>query len=153
MKSRVVTSPEEICSIIGKCQVCHVGMADSGGNPYVLPMNFGFDGQTVYLHSSRNGKKIELLQNNPSVCIAFSTDHLLRFQSEEMACSYSMRYRSVLAFGKVEFIEDEKQKRKILSIIMKNYSPKEFIFNAPSVREVCCWQVSVEKFDCRVYGY
>lgn len=153
MKSRVVTSPEEIRAIISKCQVCHVGMADDKGNPYVLPMNFGFDGETVYFHSSGKGKKIDLLHGHPFVCIVFSTDHLLRFQHEDMACSYSMKYRSVLAYGKVEFITNDEQKKKILSVIMKNYASKEFTFNPPSVREVCCWQVKVERFECRVYGY
>ena len=153
MKSRIITSPDEINAIIGKCQVCHVAMIDNEGKPYVLPFNFGFENGVIYFHSSRNGKKIDILQNHPSICVAFSCDYLLRSQNKEVACSYSMKYRSVLAYGKVEFIEDHDQKMKALAIVMKNYTSQEFLLNPPSVREVCCLNMKVEKFECRVYGY
>jgi uncharacterized protein len=153
MKSRVVTSPEEIRDIIRHCRVCHVAMTDPEGKPYLLPFNFGFEEGVIYFHSSRKGKKIEILENNPSLCVNFGADYVLRYQNEEVACSYSMKYRSVLAYGKAEFVEDMEQKVKALSVIMKNYSPKEFAFNSPSVREVLVWRMKVERFECRVYGY
>jgi uncharacterized protein len=153
MKSRIITSQDEINAIIGKCQVCHVGMVDNEGKPYVLPFNFGYDEGVIYFHSSRHGKKIDILQGHPFLCVAFSTDYLLRSQNEDVACSYSMKYRSVLAYGKVEFIEDPDRKMKALAIIMKNYSSREFLLNSPSVREVNCWIMKVEKFECKVYGY
>jgi len=153
MKSKVIDKQEEITSIINKCQVCHVAMVDQQGKPYLVPMNFGFEEGVIYLHSSRSGKKIEILKNNPEVCIEFSTDYFLRYQNEDVACSWSMKYRSVLAYGKVAFIEDEPEKVNHLNIIMINYTPKEFKYNPPSIREVCCWKVIVERFEGRVYGY
>jgi uncharacterized protein len=153
MKNKIVTNQKEIMEIIGKCQFCHVSMVGPDGKPYVIPMNFGFENGIIYLHSSRKGKKIDLLRSNPNVCIAFSTDHFLRYQSEDVACSYSMKYRSVLAHGKVEFVEDTDEKTSHLRIIMKNYTPKEFSFNLPAIHEVCCWKVIVSNFEGRVYGY
>ena len=153
MKSKVIDKQEEITSIINKCQVCHVAMVDQQGNPYLVPMNFGFEEGVIYLHSSRSGKKIEILKNNPEVCIEFSTDYFLRYQNEDVACSWSMKYRSVLAYGRVTFIEDETEKVNHLNMIMRNYTPKDFKYNPPSIREVCCWKIVVEKFEGRIYGY
>jgi uncharacterized protein len=153
MRHRILTNIIEIEEIIKKCHVCHVAMVDLDGKPYVVPMNFGFEEGIIYLHSSRIGKKIEILKANPEVCVAFSTDYLLRYQNENVACSWSMKYRSVLAYGKVTFIEDDLQKVNHMNIIMKNYSPKEFKYNPPSIREVCCWKVIVNKFEGRVFGY
>ncbi|MCX6252453.1 MAG: pyridoxamine 5'-phosphate oxidase family protein [Bacteroidetes bacterium] len=153
MKSNQLVKQEDIEAVIRKCNVCHIGMIDTEGQPYVLPMNFGYDNGVIYLHSSQKGKKITILTNNPQVCIEFSTDYLLRFQSEEMACSYSMKYRSVLAYGKVEFVEDPEEKIPHLNIIMKNYTPREFTYGLPSLKEVCCWKVKVEKFEGKVFGY
>ena len=153
MKSKAIEKQEDIYEIIKKCQVCHVAMVDQEGKPYLVPMNFGFEEGTIYLHSSRNGKKIEILKNCPEVCIEFSTDYLLRYQNEDVACSWSMKYRSVLAYGKVTFIEDESEKVNHLNMIMRNYTPKEFKYNPPSIREVCCWKIVVEKFEGRIYGY
>jgi len=153
MKNRILTNLSEIDGIIKKCLFCHVAMVDQNGLPYVLPLNFGYNDGIVYLHSSQHGKKIDILKNNNNVIVAFSTDHLLRFQSEDVACSYSMKYRSVLASGKVEFIEDPEQKMIALNFIMKQYSPKEFSYNMPSIHEVCCWKIVLEKIEGRVYGY
>jgi nitroimidazol reductase NimA-like FMN-containing flavoprotein (pyridoxamine 5'-phosphate oxidase superfamily) len=149
----MLTNSKEIEEIIKKCQVCHVAMVDPEGKPYLVPMNFGFEEGVIYLHSSRVGKKIGILKNNPEVCIEFSTDYLLRYQNENVACSWSMKYRSVLAYGKVTFIEDDQQKANHLDLIMKNYSPGEFKYNPPSIREVCCWKVNVERFEGRVFGH
>ena len=153
MKHRTLTNNKEIEEIIRKCQFCHVAMVDEDGKPYIVPMNFGFEEGVIYLHSSRIGKKIGILKNNPDVCIEFSTDCLLRYQNEDVACSWTMKYRSVLAYGRVTFIEDAEQKVFHLNIIMKNYTPREFKYNPPSIREVCCWKVNVERFEGRVYGY
>jgi hypothetical protein len=128
-------------------------MVDPNGKPYLVPMNFGFEEDVVYLHSAQTGKKIDILKANPGVCINFTTDHLLRYQNEDVACSWSMKYRSVLVYGKVEFVEDPGQKIIHLNQVMKNYSPKEFKYNPPSLKEVCCWRVKVEKFEGRIFGY
>jgi len=153
MRSRTIDKKEEIIEIIRKCQVCHVAMVDNEGKPYLIPMNFGFDQDVVYLHSSRIGKKIDILKNNPNVCINFTTDHVLRYQAEKVACSWSMKYRSVLVYGKIEFIEETEEKIAHLDQVMKKYTPGEFKYNPPSLREVCCWKVVVEKYEGRVYGY
>jgi uncharacterized protein len=153
MKSRLLTNPSEITDIIKKCLFCHIAMVDQEGLPYVLPFNFGYDDGVIYLHSSQHGKKIGVLKNNHNVCIAFSTDHVLRYQSEDVACSYTMKYKSVIATGKVEFIEDADQKITALNFIMKQYTPKDFQYNLPSIKEVCCWKVKIDKIEGRVYGY
>lgn len=153
MRRRDINDLKEIRNIIKKCQVCTVAMVDKEGNPYLIPMNFGFEEDTIYLHSAKEGKKIEILKNNAQVCINFTTDHLLRYQNEGVACSWSMKYRSVLVYGRVEFVEDLEEKVQHLNKVMKNYTDKEFKYNQPSLREVCCWKVKVEKFEGRTFGY
>jgi nitroimidazol reductase NimA-like FMN-containing flavoprotein (pyridoxamine 5'-phosphate oxidase superfamily) len=64
-----------------------------------------------------------------------------------------MKYRSVLAYGKVEFIEDPQQKIRIMNIVMKNYVTAEFIYNPPSMNEVCCWIVKIDKLEGKINGY
>jgi uncharacterized protein len=153
MKNRPLVNPEEITAIIKKCLFCHVAMVDADGMPYVLPMNFGYGEGVIYLHSSQHGRKIDILKNNNNVCVAFNTDQELRYQSAEVACSWSMKYRSVIASGNVFFIEDPDEKKKALNFIMKQYTQKEFSYNPPSIKEVCCWKVVIDKIDGRVYGY
>jgi uncharacterized protein len=153
MKNRPITTKAEQEKIIRSCQVCNIAMIDTEGKPYVIPMNFGFDGEFVYLHGSATGKKVDSLKNHQDVCIAFSIDHELRYVNEEVACSWSMRYRSVLVYGKAEIVSDPDEKIKCLEVIMAHYAERKFEFSAPAVREVMVFRVKIEKMDGRIYGY
>lgn len=153
MKNKTLDNPRDILDIIQNCDVCYVSMVDQDNKPYVIPMNFGFVDNTILLHSSKQGKKIEILKNQPEVCIVFSTDHQLRWQNEDVACSWSMKYRSVLAYGKVEFIDTIAEKESIFRQFMKNYSPKEFKFSKPSLEEVQVMKVPIDKIEGRAYGF
>lgn len=154
MKYRMINLQSAKDEIVRKCQVCYVSMVDLHGEPYVLPFNFGYDGEYIYLHSAQSGKKISILEKNPSVCIAFSTDHELYHQSEKMACSYGMKYRSVLIRGSVEFLDGDDDKMQALNHIMKQYTGQEdFTYGIPSVRNVMVFRVRVEQMEARVFGY
>jgi len=153
MRRREISNEAELLEIIKSCQWCHLAMMDTDGSPYVIPMNFGFRDRVIYMHGAQHGKKIIALRQHPAVCINFSTDHLLRYQNEEVACSWSMKYRSVLVYGNAEFITETEEKIAALNIIMAQYSDKAFQFNPPSIREVNVWQVIIEKIEGRIYGY
>ena len=153
MRHRLLTDRSEMEGIIRKCQVCHIAMVDPDGLPYVLPFNFGYEGNIIYFHSGKLGKKMDILAHDPNVCVEFSTDYLLRFQNEKVGCSYTMKYRSVLAYGKVEFIHDPEQKIRIMDIVMKNYTSGEFKYNTPSMTEVCCWIVRIDRLEGKINGY
>jgi nitroimidazol reductase NimA-like FMN-containing flavoprotein (pyridoxamine 5'-phosphate oxidase superfamily) len=153
MKKRDLTFKPELEAIIKKCESCNLAMVDKDGKPYVLPMNFGLEGDYIYFHSAREGKKVDILNANPEVCISFSTDHQLRWVNEEVACSWGMKYRSVLAYGKVEFIDDYDKKEEALKVIMKNYSDLDFTFNAPAVNDVLVFRVKVDQLHGRALGY
>ena len=153
MKTRAITSKQELVDVIQRCQVCHLSMVDLEGKPYGIPMNFGFKDDVIYLHGAQHGKKIDILKQHPEVCINFTTDHVLRYQTEEVACSWSMKYRSVLCYGKAEFITDPDEKIAVFHIVMGQYTTGEFKFNPPAIREVCVWKINVVKFEGRAYGY
>ena len=153
MKPRTVKLQEEINKIIDKCDAGYLGMTDPENRPYVIPMNFGLDGDHIYLHSAKEGRKIGILKNNNRVTMAFSTDHQMYIRNEKVACSYTMKYRSVLAHGYVEFIEEPEDKIYGLNVIMKHYSDKDFSYNAPAVNNVCVFRIVVEEFEARAYGY
>jgi uncharacterized protein len=153
MRAKQLSLQRDIDEIIGKCNVCYIGMVDMEFHPYVVPFNFGYKDGIIYLHSSNHGLKLDILHQHPLVCVVFSADHLLKAQSEQVACSYSMHYRSVQAFGEVEFVEDREQKIEILNMIMANYTDREFSYNEPSLREVCTFKVKVNRFSGKVFGY
>ena len=153
MRARAILDKKELVDVIQRSQFCHLSLVDEQGKPYVIPMNFGFRDDVIYLHGAQHGRKIDILKNNPSVCINFTTDHLLRYQNEEVACSWSMKYRSVLCYGDAEFITEPEEKIAAFHIVMAQYTDRDFTFNPPAIREVCVWKVRVLRMDGRAYGY
>jgi uncharacterized protein len=152
MKARAISEKKELVDVIQRSQSCHLSMVDLEGKPYVIPMNFGYRDDVIYLHGAQHGKKIDILQRHPEVCINFTTDHMLRYQNETVACSWSMKYRSVLCYGRAEFIMEPEAKIAAFRIVMSQYTKGEFKFNPPSIREVNVWRVKIEKIEGRAYG-
>ncbi len=152
MKTVTHNNKELIESIIRKCDICFIGVVTPDNMPYVLPMNFGFENDVIYLHSAPSGKVITCLEQNPNICITFSTDHQLAFQHPQVACSYRMKSKSVVAMGRVSFVDGMEEKRIALNIIMKQYSEKEFQYSDPAVRNVKIWKVPVDEITCKEFG-
>ncbi len=142
---------EKIEAIIRKCDICFVGVVD-GDVPYVLPMNFGFKDNVIYIHSAPEGRIIDILNKNKNVCVTWSTDHELAFQHPEVACSYRMKSKSVIAWGKVKFQEDFAKKEKALNILMEQYSDKQFKYSNPAIRNVKIWEIPIDKVTCKEFG-
>jgi nitroimidazol reductase NimA-like FMN-containing flavoprotein (pyridoxamine 5'-phosphate oxidase superfamily) len=153
MKRRILDFRPEIEAIIAKCDVCSLAMSMPDGRPYVVIMNFGFKDGVFYFHSAPYGLKINLLREFPEVCIALSTDHQLRWQNEQVACSYGMKYRSVLARGSVEFISAIEDKVVALNCIMAQYTKRAFEYKLPSLENVCVFKLVPETIEARAYGY
>jgi len=122
-KDMEVSGFQEIIDIIGKCDVLHLGIIDEG-KPYIVPLNFGYrvDGQqvTFYFHSAKQGRKIDALKKNPSVCFEMECSTSL-YRDEEGPCKWTMQYESVMGEGEIVFIEDEREKEAAFTNIMKTH--------------------------------
>jgi hypothetical protein len=154
MKSRSELSKSEIDEIINKCETCVIGMTDLDGSPYVLPFNFGYKNDKLYIHSGPTGKKISLWEKDSRVCISFSTDYKLNVRHENVACSYSMRYRSVLVYGDVVPITNLEEKAHALNVVMEKYSGRyDFTYNRPALENVRVFEIRFRKVEGRIYGY
>ncbi len=153
MRVQQITDKEEMAAVISRCKVCHLAMVDENGKPYLVPMNFGYEQGYIYLHGAQQGRKMDILSKNPAVAVNFTTDHELQYQSEHVACSYSMKYRSVTVEGDIEFIEDRDQKIRALDIIMAQYSNREFKYNDPALREVSTYRVIIKEMTGRKMHY
>ena len=117
-KDKEITDSKEIRKIIEDAVYCNVAMCQNN-NPYVVPMNFGFQEDYVYLHSVNEGWKIDILKENPQVCIAIVQK--VQFIKSLNICRSSMKYNSVLIFGKAEFILDQIEREKALGFIVRHY--------------------------------
>lgn len=152
MKTYSIEEKEQIERILKSGQICFVGFSDKDGIPYVLPMNYGYKDDTIYLHSGPQGKALQILEHNPNVCITFCTQPKLIWQHPDVACSYRMQSESVICNGKVVFEENFKKKENILSIIMSQYIDKDFKYSLPAITNVKIWKVSIDSIAAKEFG-
>jgi len=144
-KDKEIVDEKVMISIIEKAIVCRVAMCWQD-EPYVIPMNFGYRGNYIYLHSAGEGRKLDILRNNDKVCIEFDVDvELVRSQE---ACKTSMNYKSVLIFGTAVILKDIAEKKRALDIIMHHYyydSLSVFHFPEDVLEKVVIIKVKFEK--------
>jgi uncharacterized protein len=130
----------EIEAIIREALVCRLAMSENG-RPYVVPLSFGYEDNALYFHGAGEGKKIDILKNNPDVCFEF--DIGAKTVEAEDACFWGMEFKSVIGFGKAFFIDDEKEKEKALAVIMGQYSDRLYTFDEKFIRATAVIKVEI----------
>ena len=110
-------SENESLEILKKGKVAVMAVAGDDDYTYAVPLNYVFDNGYIYVHSAVQGHKIDALKINPkcSLCIVDKDDVI-----PEKFTSY---FRSVIAFGKAEFIMSEETKITALRLLCEKYSP------------------------------
>ena len=120
-KDRLVTDIDVLHRVIRKAHVCRLALVDDD-KPYVVPMNFGFDGTFLYLHAAREGRKLDILRKNNRVCVEFEQD--VELVPGKKPCDYGFRYVTVICHGYAEFVDALEEKRWALHHIITQYEPE-----------------------------
>ena len=143
-KDREVTDIGEIENIIEKAKVVHVGMID-GNVPYVVPMQYGYvfnEGKlTLYLHSAKEGRKIDIIKKNSRVFVELETD-VAPISGGKIPCKYSSAYSSVMGEGTAEIVSDINEKIFGLECIMKTQTGRDFTVSEEMTSAVCVIKIS-----------
>lgn len=106
-----------IDSILDAGFLAHVGFC-LGGQPFVIPMMYGRDGERLYLHGSAASRMLRELETGVAACLTVTlVDGLVLSRS---AFDHSMNYRSIVAFGTARKVVDPEQKVKCLRVISEH---------------------------------
>jgi nitroimidazol reductase NimA-like FMN-containing flavoprotein (pyridoxamine 5'-phosphate oxidase superfamily) len=140
-KEKEITDRSEIVAIIKSCSVCRLAMAD-GRQPYIVPLCFGYRDNTLYFHTGRAGRKLDILRQNPRVCFEFEDG--CDVIAGKTACKWGMRYRSVIGTGTATFVETAVGKTQALDIIMQQYAPGAFEYPADIVDKTTIIKVDID---------
>ena len=136
--------------ILTSAKICRLGMIDNG-LPYVIPFNFGYRENCLYIHSAPEGKKIDILRKNPLVC--FEVEQQADIIEDDVACKWSTLYRSVVGYGNVEIVTDFEEKKRGLEIIMTQHGAKgKMEFNKKEVEFIVFLKVSITSLTGKQSG-
>ena len=137
--------PEEIKAVIRRCNVCRLGLAKDD-QPYIVPVCFGFDGQSLFIHTGTKGRKIEYFEANPQVCFEFE-DQVRVIADSDKPCAWSMAYTSVIGTGRIRELFTEDEKVGGLNQIMTHYSGQAWVMPRQKLESVRVWAVDIESLN------
>lgn len=124
--------------IIDKAQYGVISMID-GEEAYGLPLSLARNGNLLYFHSAKEGRKVDVLAKNPNISIVFVGDKKIpeNYTFEELeemnrdsskaikfiSSVFTTEFESAIVTGKVEKVEDEDEKIKAMRTICEKYTP------------------------------
>ena len=94
-----------------------LALIDGNGYPYTVPLSFVYSNGIIYFHSAKTGHKIDAIKNceKATFCIIDKDD----VKPEK----YTTFYKSIIAFGKVEIIEDAEEALAAIKTLGNKYYP------------------------------
>jgi nitroimidazol reductase NimA-like FMN-containing flavoprotein (pyridoxamine 5'-phosphate oxidase superfamily) len=107
-------------AILDSALVASVGFVQDD-QPVVVPMIYGREGETIYLHGARKARVIRLLEHTDRVCL--NVTHVDGIVFARSAFNSSMNYRSATVFGTARLIEERVGKLHSMRVISEHTMP------------------------------
>lgn len=122
-----IKSYDRVKEFLNAEHVGRVASVDENGFPQIIPMNFAFLDDAVYMHSHVRGEKLDNISRNNKV--GFEADRELEFlpsyfEDPHNASLADTLYISVVIKGTASFVSDREEKTLALNGLMKKYQPE-----------------------------
>jgi nitroimidazol reductase NimA-like FMN-containing flavoprotein (pyridoxamine 5'-phosphate oxidase superfamily) len=118
-KDKMVADEGWIEDVLRNGQVIYLAIATKQGEPYVVPMGYGYADRAIYVHGAKCGLKNDIIASNPSVSFNISTG--VELIKSDTGSNFSMKYRSVTGFGDISELTGLSEKNAALAAIMRQY--------------------------------
>ena len=101
----------------GSCGV--LALSGDDGYPYAVPLSYLYHQGKLYFHCAKSGHKLDALRREPkaSFCVVA--------QDQVAPLEYTTLYRSVIVFGRLRELEDDKEKRAAIEALALKYAPQD----------------------------
>ncbi|MDR1832517.1 MAG: pyridoxamine 5'-phosphate oxidase family protein [Fusobacteriaceae bacterium] len=147
---RAVTEIADLLAILDQCKVCRLAMTD-GEAPYLVPLNYGYTWSegllTLYFHSARAGRKIDILKKTGVACFEVDCEHGL--VEGDAACDYGFTFASVIGVGDVVFLEEKADKIYALNQLMRCQTgvDREYTYHDAHLANTAVYKLVVRDFS------
>jgi hypothetical protein len=122
-----IKSKQKIAEFLNTEHVGRICSIDKDGFPQIIPMNFIFLNDAIYMHSHTKGEKLENIKSNSKV--GFEVDREVEFLPSYFthptdASQADTLYISVVIKGEGIIISDKNEKTLALNGLMEKYQPE-----------------------------
>lgn len=120
-KSREMDSQWAL-QVMRKAPYITVSFVRADGKAYGVPLSLAStDDMTWYFHCAPEGDKLDAIAANPEVCLSAVTKCAPTVGPKDG--SFTLQYRSAIAFGRAELVEDDDEKIAALRAISQRFLP------------------------------
>lgn len=125
--------------VIDKSRYGIISMIDENNEPYEIPLSIVRDGNNLYFHSAKDGKKVKIFDKSPIVSVAFVGEAKIpeNFSKEELdeiakdkskaavliSKVFTTEYESAIVKGKIRLVNNEEERIKAMKLICEKYTP------------------------------
>ena len=122
-----IKSKEKVIEFLSSQQTGRIASIDDNGFPQIIPMNFVFINDAIYMHSHIRGEKLDNIKRNQKV--GFEVDKSLEFLPSYFsdpadASLADTLYISVIIKGNAGIVSDKEEKTNALNGLMEKYQPE-----------------------------
>ncbi|SVB52618.1 uncharacterized protein METZ01_LOCUS205472 [marine metagenome] len=126
-KKLEIKSKEKVVEFLSSQQTGRIASIDENGFPQIIPMNFVFINDVIYMHSHVRGEKLDNIRRNQKV--GFEVDKNLEFlpsyfTDPTYAEFADTLYISVVIKGNASIVSDKDEKTIALNGLMEKYQPE-----------------------------
>ena len=120
--------------VMRKAPYITVSFIRKDGSAYGLPLSLASaeDGRVWYFHCALEGEKLEAIEAHPQVCLSAVSKCSPTVGPKDG--SFTLQYRSAVAFGRAEQVFDEGEKIRALRLICERFLPRHMDAFDESIR-------------------
>jgi nitroimidazol reductase NimA-like FMN-containing flavoprotein (pyridoxamine 5'-phosphate oxidase superfamily) len=119
---RAAYDRQTIDAILDEGLVCHVGLQTDRGFPVVIPLAYGRDGDSVYLHGSAASRLFRGARG-PDIDICMTVTFIDGLVVARSTYNTDINYRSVVIIGRATEVKDLEEKRHGLELMVDQIIP------------------------------
>lgn len=128
--------------VVDKCEYAVLSMVDTEGKPYCVPISIVRKEESIYFHCAKDGKKVESMRKNSTVCIACVGDTCREMDQ------FTTKYESAIVCGRAEEVCLEEEKKMALRMLCERHTPTNMEnFDqaiAKSLGQTAVWKVQMD---------
>jgi nitroimidazol reductase NimA-like FMN-containing flavoprotein (pyridoxamine 5'-phosphate oxidase superfamily) len=143
-KEREITEKDQIEAILNEENICRIAINDDPV-PYIVPLNYGYRNNALYIHCATSGRKIDLIKKNNKV--AFEIESKSEIISDEVSCKWTTEYKCLMGVGSIEIISDFEAKKEGLNILMEHHGKMDNHYNDKAVEKVLILKLQIEEIS------
>ena len=118
-RKRQLLSKQVSIDVLARGTVGILALLGDNDYPYAVPISYVYDDSKIYFHGAEAGHKIDAIKKcSKAFFCVIDQDNIV---PEE----YTTYFRSVIAFGKIRILDDEKEIKEAIEKLAIKYYPKD----------------------------